>query len=173
MSTTQVIFLITAGVTLVAAVMTVSVRKMMHAALWLVLALMGVAVLFALLQTSFFAVVQVLVYIGAIAILIIFSVMLTRRIVQEQQRPMTRFWWLAALLALIVFVGLVVTLSGWQGFYPAQQAVNSHPEDIAALGLALVDPVGYVIPFEVASLLLMAALVGAVFIAIDRKGGRR
>lgn len=173
MSTTQVIFLITAGVTLVAALMTVSARKMMHAALWLVLALMGVAVLFALLQTSFFAVVQVLVYIGAIAILIIFSVMLTRHTIQEQQRRVTRFWWLAALLALMVFVVLVVTLSGWQGFYPVQQAVHDHPEDIGALGLALVEPTGFVIPFEVASLLLLAALVGAVFIAIERKGGRR
>jgi|YNPBryantNP2012_1023418.scaffolds.fasta_scaffold38437_2 NADH-quinone oxidoreductase subunit J len=173
MSATQVIFLVTAGVTLGAAVMTVSARKMMHAALWLVLALTGIAVLFVLLQSSFFAVAQVLIYIGAIAILIIFSVMLTRRIVQEQYPSVNRFWWVAILLALMVFIGLAVTLSSWRGLYPDRQAVNEHPEDIAALGLALVDPAGFVIPFEVASLLLLAALVGAIFIAIERKGGRR
>ncbi len=171
MSGTQFIFLVTAGVTLAAAVMTVSARKMMHAALWLVLALTGVAVLFALLRSSFFAVVQVLVYIGAIAILIIFSVMLTRRVVQEQRPRVNRLWWVAALLALMLFTGLVATLASWNGLYPTGQAVAGHPEDIGALGLALVDPAGFVIPFEVASLLLLAALVGAVFIALERKGG--
>ena len=79
MSAQQFFFLVTAAVILVSAVMTVITRKMMHSALWFVLALLGVAVIFALLEASFFAVVQVLVYVGAIAILIIFAVMLTRR----------------------------------------------------------------------------------------------
>ncbi|NMD31202.1 MAG: NADH-quinone oxidoreductase subunit J, partial [Chloroflexi bacterium] len=77
MTAMQIIFLIVAAVTLGAALMIATSRRMMHTVLWLVLTLMGGAVLFALLQANFFSVVQVLVYIGAIAILILFGVMLT------------------------------------------------------------------------------------------------
>ena len=66
MSVYQVVFLITAVVTLGAAVMVVSARSLVHSALWLILALFGVAVTFALLSASFFTVVQVVIYIGAI-----------------------------------------------------------------------------------------------------------
>ena len=64
--------------------MVVSAPKILHAALWLVAALFGVAMLFAMLEASFFAVIQVLVYIGAIAILVIFAVMLTRRAMVDE-----------------------------------------------------------------------------------------
>ncbi len=86
-SAAQVIFILVAAVTLFSAVMVVSVRRMMHAALWLIVTLLGVAVLFVLLQAGFFAVVQVLIYIGAIAILIIFAVMLTRQVMSEKFPP--------------------------------------------------------------------------------------
>src|SRR5512142_3325538 len=94
----QILFLIIALITLVSAAMVVSSRRLMHSALWLVLTLFGVAVMFAFLEASFFAVVQVLVYIGAIAILIIFAVMLTRRATDESSPRLNRGWW-AALLA--------------------------------------------------------------------------
>ena len=87
MSAQQFFFLVTAAVILVSAVMTVITRKMMHSALWFVLALLGVAVIFALLEASFFAVVQVLVYVGAIAILIIFAVMFTRQAMEDTGTP--------------------------------------------------------------------------------------
>ena len=80
----QIFFLIVALITLVSAVMVVTVRRMMHAALWLILSLFGVALFFAMLDSAFFAVVQLIVYIGAIAILVIFAVMLTRRVMDDQ-----------------------------------------------------------------------------------------
>lgn len=83
MTPIQIIFLIVALLTLGASVMVVSARRMMHAALWLILTLLGVAVMFATLESGFFTIVQVVVYIGAIAILILFAVMLTRRDLQE------------------------------------------------------------------------------------------
>ena len=95
MSILQIVFLVAALVTLFCAVMVVISTRMMHAAFWLVGALLGVAVLFALLESRFFAVVQVLVYIGAIAILIIFAVMLTRKIMDENQPRMNNLWGLA------------------------------------------------------------------------------
>ncbi len=84
MTAEQIIFLLTAAVILGSALMVVTTRNLLHAALWLVVALFGVAVLYAILQANFLAVIQVVVYIGAIAILFIFAVMLTRRELMEK-----------------------------------------------------------------------------------------
>ena len=115
MTALQIIFLFVAAITLASAAMVVSARRMMHAALWLVLALAGVAVIFAMLDAGFFAVVQVLVYIGAIAILIIFAIMLTRRAWEDVGPQLNRGWWLAALAAVGVFAGLAVVIVSWPG----------------------------------------------------------
>jgi len=78
MTILQILFLAISAITLIASIMVVASPNLFHAALWLVLTLAGVAVFFVLLQASFLAMVQVVVYIGAIAILVIFAVMLTR-----------------------------------------------------------------------------------------------
>ena len=170
MTPMQLIFLLVAGVTLVSAGLVVSSRKVMHAALWLILTLFGVAILFALLESGFFAVVQVVVYIGAIAILIIFAVMLTRQVMMDVGPQVNRNWPLVAIVAAAVCAGLVWMFSRWGQF--TAQAAPSTPamHDLAALGNALVSPAQYMIPFEAASVLLLAALVGAIFVASDRKG---
>ena len=79
MTAEQIIFYIATGFILVSALMVVTTRNLIHAALWLVATLFGVAVVYATLDASFLAVVQVVVYIGAIAIMFIFAVMLTKR----------------------------------------------------------------------------------------------
>lgn len=169
MSVLQIIFILIAAVTLFSAMMVVIVRKMMHAALWLVLALFGVAMIFATLQASYFAVIQVLVYIGAIAILIIFSIMLTQRVLETAGEQLVRNWWLPALVALVLFGLIASALSLWHGFGTPLVELPTGAENVAALGKALVDPAGYTIPFEVASVLLLAALIGAIYVAVDRK----
>ncbi len=83
MTVMQVVFLVTAVVSLGGAVMVVTTRNLIHAALWLILTLFGVAVMYGLLSAPFFTVIQVVIYIGAIAILMIFAIMLTRRVKQE------------------------------------------------------------------------------------------
>lgn len=173
MTAMQIIFLLTGTITLFAAFKVVSSRRMMHAALWLVLALMGVAILFALLESRFFAVVQLLVYIGAIAILILFSVMLTRHVMEDIGPQVNPGWWLPLAASAGLFAALVGTLSLWDKFSTTSRTVPAGGEDLQRLGLALVDPAGYVIPFEVASVLLLAALIGALVIATDHKGRRR
>ena len=173
MTPLQIVFLIIAAATLISAVMVVSVRRIMHAALWLILTLLGVAALFTTLETGFFAVVQVVVYVGAIAILIIFAVMLTRRDLQERGQQVNRFFWLAALTAIGVAGGLVGALSGWQAFSAARPALStdaiSEGQRIAQLGTALVQPNAYAIPFEVASILLIGALIGAIYVANEQR----
>ena len=110
MTAEQIIFLLTGALILGSALMVVTVRNLLHAALWLVAALFGVAVLYAILQASFLAVVQVVVYIGAIAILFIFAVMLTRRELMDKGRQTRSNWWIPALLGLLILAGLVLLI---------------------------------------------------------------
>ncbi len=172
MSVDRIIFLVFGAIILFSALMVVTTRKLIHAALWLVSALFGVAMLFAFLQASFLAVVQVVVYIGAIAILFIFAVMLTRRdMVDHDQRARTG-WWIAALTALLLLAGLVFIIVGQPDINRTAAAIPASVDTLRALGTALVSPDAYVLPFEVASVLLLAALVGAVYVAIGRKPER-
>ena len=173
MSILQIIFLVAALVTLFCAIQVVLTTRMMHAAFWLVGTLLGVAVLFALLESRFFVVVQVLVYIGAIAILIIFAVMLTRKIMDEHQPRMNQLWGVALIPACGILAGLIYILSRWSAFSTNVRTVPVNGEDIEALGKALVSPTGYMLPFEVSSVLLLAALIGAIFVSYERKGGGR
>jgi len=165
----QIIFLIVAGLTLISALRVVTTGNLVHAALWLVATLSGVAVIFALLQASFLAVVQVVVYIGAIAILFIFAVMLTRKEMRDRGPQLNPNWWFGALLAVLTFAGLFFLLRGWSGMGTTAAALPSDFDAVSLLGNALTSPTGYVLPFEVASVLLVAALVGAVYVAFNRK----
>lgn len=169
MTADQIIFLLCAALILGSALMVVVTRKLIHAALWLVAALFGVAVLFAFLQASFLAVVQVVVYIGAISILFIFSVMLTRREMMDKGEQTRSNWWLPALLGLLILGGLVFLILGQPAFAQQAAALPVGLDTLRSLGTALVSPDAFVLPFEVASVLLLAALVGAVYIATGRK----
>lgn len=165
----QIIFLIVAGFTLGSGLMVVTTRNLVHAALWLVATLFGVAVVFALLSASFLAVVQVVVYIGAIAILFIFAVMLTRKDLRDRGPQMNPSWWAGALIAILVFAGLFVVLQGWGGGSATAAEIPDGFDAVAELGGQLISPDAFVLPFEVASVLLVAALVGAVYVAFNRR----
>ena len=170
MTAMQIIFGITAAVMVGSAIMVVTTKNLIHAALWLIVTLFGAAVLFATLNAGFIAVIQVVVYIGAIAILFIFAVMLTRREMRDRGPQLNSGWWLSAVIAVLVFGGLVWLLNGWGGFMKAAPALGPSFDSVGMLAQALVSPEAYVLPFEVASVLLLAALVGAVYIAFQRKG---
>jgi NADH-quinone oxidoreductase subunit J len=165
----QIIFLIVGAVTLISGFLVVTVRNLVHAALWLVSALFGVAILYTLLNAGFLAVVQVVVYIGAIAILFIFAVMLTRRQAAETGASLNKNWWAGALMAVFTFAGLAYLLQTWSGFSKTASAFPSNYDAVGQLGDALTSPAGFVLPFEVASVLLLAALVGAVYLAFNKK----
>jgi NADH-quinone oxidoreductase subunit J len=164
-----IVFIVTAIVTLAAALMVVTARSLIHAALWLILALLGVAVMFVLLNAGFFAVVQVVIYIGAIAILMIFAIMLTRRVMKDTGPRFNRGWWLAVLMSLVLLTGLVWLTQAWSGSSATMSPLPPDYDPIRNLGMALVSPNGYVLPFELASILLLAALVGAIVVAWERE----
>jgi NADH-quinone oxidoreductase subunit J len=146
-------------------------RNLIHGALYLIVSLFGGAGMFILLSAPFLAAVQVLVYIGAIAILIIFAVMLTRSMTNIRE-IFNRQWWLSAVVAVLLFVLLVVgvILPVWgEGGTNPNMPVSEVVTTTVDLGVALVDGNQYVLPFEVASLLLTAAMIGAILIARDNE----
>ncbi len=171
MSGEQITFLVVAFVTLGSALMVVTSRNLVHAALWLIATLFSVAVIFALLSASFLAVVQVVVYIGAIAILFIFAVMLTRKDMRDQGPQLNKNWWIGVLLAVFTFGGLFSMLQGWSGLSKTVSAIPVGFDAVSELGIELTSVTGYVLPFEVASVLLVAALVGAVYVAFNPRSG--
>ena len=174
MTVMQLVFLLTGLVTVVAAVLVVTSPKLIHAALWLILALIGVAITFVLLEAGFLAVVQAAVYVDAIAILIIITVMLTQRVMSGQEQQTNRNWPWALLAALLLFGGLILLVTQVDAFSIQTEPLAASSEaTLEQLGRALVDVDQYVIPFEIASVLLLAALIGSIVIAMPPRPGRR
>ncbi len=165
MTPQQIIFIVTGVVTLIAAFMVVSSPKLVHAGLWLILALAGIAVLFVLLENGFLAVVQVAVYIDAIAILIIIVVMLTRAVMGGTEPQMNRLWVLAGVVAFMFFAGLLPLLYQSAPTSEAPPLTATPEEMLELLGRSLVDVEAFILPFEIASVLLVAALIGAIVVA--------
>jgi len=165
-----IVFAIFAALAIGGALGVVGSRNLIHGALYLIVSLFGGAGLFVMLSAPFLAAVQVLVYIGAIAILIIFAVMLTRGMAQTKE-VVNRQWWLSAVLALVLLaiIGIAVIMPVWgpSGSNVANQTVAETTAGVAELGIALVDGNQYVLPFEIASLLLTAAMIGAIVVARD------
>lgn len=172
MTALQIVFLFVSLVTIISAIFVVSLRRIFHAALWLIVTLMGVAIIFALLEASFFAAVQILVYIGAIAIILIFAIMLTRNIMGDEEKQINRSWGIGLILVLIFLVIFISQLSTNDIFTTTLLPLSFQgQETISSFGEGLLDPAGFALPFELASLLLLGALVGGVYVAMDKKGG--
>lgn len=156
-----VLFWLFAAVMSVSALLVVTTRNVVHAALFLVATLLGAAIMYVLLFAEFVAWVQVLVYVGAIVVLMLFGLMLTRAPIgkgsfDNDQRP------LAAICALAIFVvSSVIMIDAFEG-----QEIDFTREagtTSKQVGEAIFSD--FVLPFEVVSVLLLAALVGAVVIA--------
>jgi NADH-quinone oxidoreductase subunit J len=147
-----------------AAVAVVTVKNVVHAALALVVVLAGVAAQYVLLQAEFVAWVQVLIYVGAIVVLLLFSLMLTRapigrEALDNQQRGVS------AAVGVIVLAGLAFLIQGAFGDAPPLELQRAHT---APIGVELFST--FVLPFEVVSFLLLAALVGAIVLARRDEG---
>jgi NADH-quinone oxidoreductase subunit J len=169
MTIQQILFILVAAATLGSALMVVTVRNLVHAALWLIACLAGVAVLFVFLSAGFLAVAQVVIYIGAISILMIFTIMLTRNVALEPGRQLNSNWIGALILSAAMFVMVILLLSKWTEISMTAPELPANYDALRFLGLALVAPNGYVLPFELASVLLLAALIGAIVVAWGRR----
>jgi NADH-quinone oxidoreductase subunit J len=174
MTWVEVIFLLLALVAVGSALLVVTTRNLVHAALWLVVTLGSIAGIFLLLAAEFVAWVQVLIYVGAVVVLLLFALMLTRAPTGPQPDLTVARAVPAAVVALLVGGLLVVTVVA--GFHDARIDV-----DRAVVGTAEVTGSTifrmWVLPFEVLSVLLLSALVGAIVLSrlrgdAERRGGR-
>ena len=156
-----IIFALVAALVIGAATMVVTVRNVIHAALWLIASFFGVGALYLLLEAEFIAVVQVLVYVGAIVVLMLFGLMLTRADIGKSNFDNDQRL-LAAICAAAMFgVMSYVLVDAFEG----QEIDLTKTEGTTAGSVGDAIFSAYVLPFEVVSVLLLAALVGAVVIA--------
>jgi len=165
MSGERVAFYLLAGLTLLGAIATVTRRNPLVAAVWLVTTFLGLAGLFALLQAHFLALIQVLVYAGAIMVLFVFVIMVLGR---AEDEPLGFF---TAPVSKLLGVG-AVGVSTWLlckalGSLPATEVKQGDFGTVRAAGNLLLGP--YLFPFEAVSLLLLAAVLGAVALTRTRK----
>ncbi len=161
----QILFIVFGVVTLGGAVMMVTRRNLFHAALFMIVSFFGVAGLYVLLEAPFLAAVQLFIYVGGIAILIVFAIMLTRDMMNPNVVARNSQWVPALVVSVLLCVVLVWMVVGYR-FEGTPDPVPAH--SLETLGLALVAPDGLALPFEVASVLLLVAIVGAVTIARER-----
>ncbi len=173
----QIIFIVISLFTLMMGWVVVSNNNLFHAALALMASFLGVAGLYVMLDAGFLAMAQLLVYIGAISILIIFAIMLTRRMMRTDESPFNSQPGLAGLTAVSVFAVIGFILWQMRQFWPVEPmegvslAFKTPVPDsmildsVAAMGRAFVSPDAFVLPFEIASVLLLAALIGSIWVA--------
>lgn len=141
----------------------VTSRNLFHSALYLVLSFFGVAGYYVLLNAGFLAVVQLFVYVGAIAILVLFAIMFSRRMMAAGQSQANQQSWLVGPVVIILFA-LLMTVVGSIG-WPVTEAEPSG-DVVNQLGLAFLG--SYLIPFEVVGILLSVALIGAIILAREK-----
>ena len=156
----NIAFGIMAVIMTVSAIRVVTTKNVVHAALWLVIVLAGVAGIFILLGSEFVAVTQILVYIGAIVVLFLFGIMLTRAPLgksadlDNDQRP------IAAIVAVLLLGLMGYTLwDTWRG----EQLGEIQVQTTQAVSDSIFST--YLVPFEAVSVLLLAALIGAIVLA--------
>ena len=155
-------FIIIALFTLFAAAAAMSLRNLVHCALSLILALAGLAAIYLNLGAQFVGFAQILVYVGAVAILIVFAVLLTRSGETQNQAVLAPGWLVGIVVSAVVFATL-----GWAVLHSAglPKAPTPTPETtVKNIGDALMTR--FVLPLEIVGLLLTAALIGAVIIAM-------
>ena len=158
-------FTIVALLTIASAIAAMSLRNLVHCALALTVTFAGLAAFYLQLDAQFVGFAQILVYIGAVAILIVFAILLTRGSEHPQQQAFSGAWISGTAVALVVFGILaraIIVSPATEPILPSSQEFKVHQ-----IGDLLMTK--YILPLEVVGLLLTAALIGAVIIALQEK----
>ena len=169
----HVVFIVISLIIVGTAMVVVTARNLFHAALALMAAFAGVAGMYALLEAGFLAAAQLLVYIGAISVLLIFAIMMTRRLMQTTESPFNSQALASLVAAVFTFAILALAIVRFWGGPELSTALSDAPvappgaieNTVTALGVLFASPDAYVLSFELISLLLLGALVGSIFIA--------
>jgi len=141
-------------------------RKIFRSAIWLLFSLIGVAALYFWLKVEFIGAVQIVIYVGGIVVLIIFSIFLTQQSGKEMPKaPLVRT--IASVLTVILGFALTYAAIYFYDFKPVSQNFNWSVNGIGTQMLSTTKG-GYALPFEVVSMLLLAAMVGCIVIAMKK-----
>jgi NADH-quinone oxidoreductase subunit J len=162
----NLVFAIIAAVTIAAAVAAMSLRNLVHCALALAVAFAGIAAVYLQLGAQFVGFTQLLVYVGAVAILVVFAILLTRG-AHEPERSTLSSGWIGGIVVTVLVLGLLVFAISKSSLIKASP--SAQPDvTVRQIGNALMNK--FVLPMEVVGLLLTAALIGAVIIAMKEEG---
>ncbi len=163
---TTFFFYFLAGLAIVTAIITITRRNPVHSALALIFTLLSIAGLYLMLYAPFVAGVQIVLYAGGIMVLFLFVIMLVNIERAELEERFNKQWHVAALAAVILGGMLFYVLRRGQGIFPSSVVPMPEAENTQKVGLLLYQ--NYLMPFEIASLLLLVAIVGAVVMAKKR-----
>jgi len=155
---------------IVGAVMVVTMRSLFRAALGLILCFLSIAGLFITLSAEYLGIVQVLIYIGAIAVLIIMAIIMTRDV---ERSNMPSPYKLPAIIGTMAFMGVAIWAilsTKWHSYTGTipMPTVEINPPDAYSLGQLLFGQHGLVLAVEIAALLIMAAVIGAISVAKEK-----
>jgi len=171
MTASQIIFYILAAFILGTAILSVTANKIFRSAIWLLFSLIGIAGLYFWLEVEFIAAVQIVVYVGGIVVLIIFSIFLTQQSGKKMSKPpMLRS--VTSVLAVLFGFALTYFLIYKNDFKVGDKTFDWSVNKIGNQMLATGEN-GYALPFEVVSMLLLAAMVGCIVIAIKAPASSR
>ena len=159
----DLIFYVFAALAVVSAVAVIVVRDIFRAALCLILLFMTVAGIYLLLHADFLAIIQILIYVGAISILLIVAIMLTRD--ARQGQPLGKMKYLAGVVSFLLFGTIVFCLLNVTFAQPDNAPLN---ETIKPLGQALFGDPGYLLTVEIAAVLLLSAMLGAIAVIREK-----
>ena len=168
MSASAIVFYILAAFILGTGLLAVTTGKIFRSAIWLLFSLTGIAGLYFWMQMEFIAAVQIIVYVGGIVVLIIFSIFLTQRSGKEMLRPAPARMVFSA-LAVAAGFALTYLLIHQYTFKPALKPAME--ASVANIGMQMLSTTehGFILPFELVSMLLLAAMIGCIVIAIKVK----
>jgi len=168
MTSNQFMFLLFSAVIVIFSILTVTSRRILRAATYLLFVLVSTAGLYFLLKFNFLAAIQLTLYAGGIVVLIIFSILLTSHIAERLPTAGLMKKWPAALVALLGAALCITVILQFQ--FPGA-VENTEPTNIRLIGESLINygRYGYALPFEVISILLLAGMIGAIILAKKRK----
>jgi NADH:ubiquinone oxidoreductase subunit 6 (subunit J) len=166
------LFYIFAAIAILSGAYMVLTRNLLYAGFSLLLTLLSIAAIYVLLFADFVAVTQLMVYVGGVLVLILFGIMLSSRVhdTSVMSENVNRGW--GIIISLLTLIGLSYTI--WQAKFSALPWVQNASTDVLGSQKSTVQMIGiklmtdFVLPFEVASLLLLIALIGAAYIATDK-----
>ena len=168
MDARTIIFYILAATIIGGGLMAVTSRKIFRSAVFLLFSLIGIAGLYFFLDYQFIAAVQIIVYVGGIVVLIIFSIFLTHGSGEDMKRPALGRAVFSALAAIFGCILTMFIISQHTFVTSGKTGIEQSPANIGAQMLSTTE-YGYMLPFEVVSMLLLAAMIGCIVIAIKVK----